>query len=58
MNLIEEVDVRPLSDAGLLHRLPQIFRLYKLPSLVHGIPLQENDNLIGIVDVAKESSAL
>lgn len=46
-----------VNHSSSLHHLAKLFRLRKLASLLQDIPLQKNDEFIGVRGVAEELSS-
>ena len=57
-DLFEEVEGRLVGDAGPLHLLAQLVGLAVPADALEVIPLEEDHDLVGIVGVAEEVTAL
>ena len=53
-SIFQEVDGGVVNNSSLLHHLAQIFRLRILTGLLQDIPLQKNDEFIGVRGVAEK----
>ena len=56
-SIFQEVDGGVVNNSSALHHLAQIFRLRKLAGLLQDIPLQKDDEFIGVRGVAEKLSS-
>src|SRR5579859_2234925 len=56
-SIFQEGDGGVVNNSSSLHHLAQLFRLRKLAGLLQDIPLQKNDEFIGVRGVAEKLSS-